>query len=478
MRIEANKMSKSRFTKSTFFLTSLTLLFSLAVGIMLNDSAHAQSVSAPNKVAADLREKVKKSQPADRVSVLIQSSSSWTNNLDAATADSGGSVTRSYSNFNTRAVSLPAGAVEALAARSDVRFVSLDADLKAQGHISSTTGADAVRAQQDSTGASYTLDGTGIGIAILDSGIDSTHVSFKDASNQSRIVVSVDFTGENRTDDPYGHGTHVASAAAGNDTVSQGAYVGTAPNANIINLRVLNSQGMGTVSGLLGALDWVMSNRASYNIRVVNMSLGTTATASYLDDPLCQAVRQLVNAGVVVVAAAGNEGKNASGQKVYGQIHSPGIEPSAITVGASNTYGSDTRVDDTVTTYSSRGPTRSYRTDSSGVKHYDNLLKPDLVAPGNKILDAEAAGNYLVSTYPYLDGGISGAAAREQMYLNGTSMSCPIVSGTAALMFQANPTLTPNLVKALMMYSAQQLPGFNAFEQGANFFYSPAFAPL
>src|SRR5258708_2131472 len=202
MTIEANKMSKSRNTRSTFFLTSLTLVFSLAVGIMLNDSAHAQSVSAPNKVASDLREKVKKSQPSDRVSVLIQSNSRWTNSLDAAAADSGGSVTRSYSNLNTRAVSLPAGAVEALAARTDVKFVSLDADLKAQGHISSTTGADAIRAQQDSTGASYTLDGTGIGIAILDSGIHPNHASLKDGNNKSRIVVSVNLTGEHRTDHP------------------------------------------------------------------------------------------------------------------------------------------------------------------------------------------------------------------------------------------------------------------------------------
>ena len=116
------------------------------------------------------------------------------------------------------------------------------------------------------------------------------------------------------------------------------------------------------------------------------MSLGTRAVNSYLDDPLCKSVRRLVDAGVVVVAAAGNEGKDANGDKVYGQIHSPGNEPSAITVGASNTFGTDGRSDDTVTTYSSRGPTRSYSTDASGVKHYDNLIKPDLVAPGNKII--------------------------------------------------------------------------------------------
>jgi subtilisin family serine protease len=155
-------------------------------------------------------------------------------------------------------------------------------------------------------------------------------------------------------------------------------------------LRVLNSQGTGTVSAVLGALNWVMSNRSTYNIRVVNMSLGMRAVDSYKNDPVCKAVRSLVDAGVVAIAAAGNSGKNSAGQKVYGQIHSPGNEPSAITVGASNTYGTDARNDDTVTTYSSRGPTRGYWTDTYGTKHYDNLIKPDIVAPGNKLVSAEA----------------------------------------------------------------------------------------
>src|SRR5205085_9866939 len=115
----------------------------------------------------------------------------------------------------------------------------------------------------------------------------------------------------------------------------------------------LNSQGAGTTSAVLAALDWVMTNRAAYNIKVVNMSLGTPAVDSYKNDPVCKAVRRLVDAGVVVVAAAGNNGKNNVGQKLYGQIHSPGDEPSAITVGASNTFGTDGRSDDGVASYSS-----------------------------------------------------------------------------------------------------------------------------
>jgi len=230
---------------------------------------------------------------------------------------------------------------------------------------------------------------------------------------------------------------------------------------------VLNSQGSGSTSGLLSALDWIMSNRATYNIRVVNMSLGAAAVDSYRYDPTCKAVRRLVDSGIVVVAAAGNNGENSSGQKVYGQIHSPGIEPSALTVGASNSFGTDTRSDDTLTSYSSRGPTRGYWTDSNNARHYDNLIKPDIVAPGNKIIAAEAVNNLLVTQHPELDAGVSSVDNRKMMRLSGTSMATPVAAGAAALLLQANPKLTPNMVKAILMYTSQPLAGYNMFEQGS-----------
>src|SRR6185295_7398866 len=134
---------------------------------------------------------------------------------------------------------------------------------------------------------------------------------------------------------------------------------------------------------------------------------------------------------------------------------------------ATNTFGTNDRSDDAVATFSSRGPTRSFTTDDDSARHYDNLVKPDLVAPGNKLIEAEADSNYLVTQTPSLDAGVSGSNNRKMMYLSGTSMATPVAAGTAALMLQANPSLTPNLVKALLTYTAQPLAGYNMLEQGA-----------
>jgi subtilisin family serine protease len=418
-----------------------------------------------DRVSPDLLELARDPEAAGRrVRVIVQERAG----LDALLASTLGSEVKTRGRFDSlgaRVVELPARLVERLSEQKGVRFLSPDRETTGFGHVTRTTGTDDVR---ETAGTNVNgLDGTGIGIAVLDSGIDTGHTSFRDRGNGRRVVYSKDFTGEGRTDDPHGHGTHVASIAAGNGRIANAEYIGVAPNANIINLRVLNSQGMGRVSYILGALDWVYQKRALYNIRVVNLSLGTAAVESYKNDPVCKAVRRLVDAGVVVVAAAGNNGKDAAGQKLYGAIHSPGSEPSAITVGAANTFGTDGRSDDGVASYSSRGPTRGGWTDLLGVRHHDNLAKPDLVAPGNKIIDAAAEDNYLITHHPELDAGVSHADARRMMYLNGTSMATPAVAGAAALMLQANPTLTPNLVKTLLMYTAQQLDGANLLEQGA-----------
>src|SRR2546423_1931658 len=210
-----------------------------------------------------------------------------------------------------------------------------------------------------------------------------------------------------------------------------------------------------------------MTNKPTYNTRVVNMSVGMPAIDSYMNDPLCRAVRRLVDAGVVVVVAAGNNGKDGSGNKLYGRIHSPANEPSAITVGASNTFGTDARLDDRVATFSSRGPTRSFWTDALGVKHYDNLVKPDLVAPGNNLVSAEAKGCLLITSGVARDAVLTTNDLHREMYMSGTSMASPVVAGAAAKLLHAHPSPTPNKVKKLLMYTAQPPPRLHTFRPGA-----------
>jgi serine protease AprX len=294
----------------------------------------------------------------------------------------------------------------------------------------------------------------------------------KPAANHPGVVFSKDFTGQGTTADNYGHGTHVATMVAGADTFVSGDYTGIAPGASLLNLRVLDDNGQGSASNIIAAIDWCVTNKATYNIRVINMSLGGVAKNSYLSDPLCLAVRRAYSAGIIVVCAAGNDGKSATGQKYYGGIHTPGIDPSVITVGASNTFDTQGRWDDTVTTFSSRGPTRGYYVDGAGLKHFDNLIKPDLVAPGNKLIGACSTASIpratgLIKKYPSLNPGTTSVAANQLLRMSGSSMSTGVVTGTVALLLQAQPTLTPNLVKAILMYTAQPLAGANNFEQGA-----------
>src|SRR5438270_7360991 len=234
-----------------------------------------------------------------------------------------------------------------------------------------------------------------------------------------------------------------------------------ATGANLTDVRVLNSRGMGTVSNVIAGINWAIQNKAAYNIRVMNLSLGTGITQSYKTDPLCIAVGKAVGAGIVVVVAAGNWGKDAAGNKIFGGILSPANSPRVITVGATNTQQTTKRSDDVVTTYSSRGPTL-----------VDGLAKPDLVAPGNRTGSAETADTAPSTNYSYStsnQGGLIGSVLSGStttntpqpngwyQVLSGTSFAAPAVSGTVALILEANPSLTPSMVKAVLMRTAQRL---------------------
>src|ERR671912_2684151 len=179
--------------------------------------------------------------------------------------------------------------------------------------------------------------GRGIGVAVIDSGV-TNHKALK-----NRVIASVDFTGNNATGDPYGHGTHVAGIIGSDDDPQ---YAGVAPGSHIVSLRALGADGSGDTSDVIAAIDWAIENRARYGLRIINLSLGHPVFESYRDDPLCQAVQRAVDAGMVVVAAAGNFGKTADGRPVVGGIISPANSPAALTVGAVNARGTAQRSDD------------------------------------------------------------------------------------------------------------------------------------
>jgi serine protease AprX len=297
------------------------------------------------------------------------------------------------------------------------------------------------------------VTGMGIGVAVIDSGI-AAHSALA-----NKVVTSVSMLSDDAsTDDAFGHGTHVAGIIAGAASpavpVTKLYTGGIAPGAQLVNIRVLRADGSGLTSDVVAGIDWAIEHRTAYNIRVINLSLGHSVTEPCATDPLCEAVARASIAGIVVVAAAGNNGMTPDGHMILGGITSPGNSPFAITVGAVNTAGTVNRNDDTITTYSSRGPSK-----------YDFTMKPDVAAPGNKIVSLEAAGSYLVTNYPSLHRAGSGSNA--YMQLSGTSMATPMVSGAIALLLQGTPSLSAAQVKLALQMGATYMPDAGLVGAGA-----------
>jgi serine protease AprX len=318
--------------------------------------------------------------------------------------------------------------------------------------------------------SSYSVTGRGIGVAVIDSGVTTWHDDLYRSATGSlsrRVVHFKDFTREvspnlwfnDLASDDYGHGTHVAGIIAGSGYASGGRRMGIAPGARLLGLKVLDGQGNGYVSDVIAAIDYAISVKSTYNVRVINLSVASGVFESYWNDPLTLAAKRATDAGIVVVAASGNLGLDATGRTQWGAVTSPGNAPWVLTVGASSHQGTARRSDDIVATFSSHGPT-----------WLDFAAKPDIVAPGVGIESLSDPRSTLYGLLkPYLLNGTLSVGYKPYLSLSGTSMATPVVAGTVALMLEANPNLTPNAVKAILQYTAESRSGESVLAQGAGF---------
>lgn len=281
------------------------------------------------------------------------------------------------------------------------------------------------------------LDGSGVTIAILDTGIHP-HRDLIEPNN--RIIGFFDaFSGQETAPfDDNGHGTHCAGCAAGNGVSSNNKFRGPAHKANIVGVRVLKNipdptdpRAGGPNTVILKGIEWCIRNKQRFGIKVMSLSLGVEAVQSAENDELCRGLKQATLAGITVVVAAGNSGRSGSQT-----IESPGIEPSVITVGATDDHNTVGKTDDNIAVFSSKGPT------------IDGETKPDIVAPGNNIISLRSPGSRIDS--------ILHEDRIDENYFSssGTSMATPIVAGIVALLYQKSPRSKPKEIKEALREGA------------------------
>jgi serine protease AprX len=275
----------------------------------------------------------------------------------------------------------------------------------------------------------YGYTGTGIGVAVIDTGINAT------GDLTGKVVHSEDFSGEGDGVDRYGHGTFIGGLIAGSGAASAGGVRGVAPNANLISLKIAGKDGSADITQVMAALQWAVSFKETYNIRVINLSLGTDSTQDYRIDPLNYAVEKAWQAGIVVVVSASNRGPNP------GTITKPADDPYVVTVGAIRDNTTTRTSDDTVADFSGAGPTAS-----------NGLAKPDIAAPGGSVISTRVPGSTVDTQNP------SARVGTAYFKGSGTSFASAITAGSAALVLDRNDALSPDQVKSRLVDHARPGP--------------------
>ncbi|HEX3327412.1 MAG TPA: S8 family serine peptidase [Actinomycetota bacterium] len=381
-----------------------------------------------------------------------------------AVTTGGGSVQRSISIIHGFTAKVPVSSIPALRQQSGVFSVDRDGPV----HLNSTTdGYDAstdvgsmrqtirtIRAGQFFK-AGFT--GQGVGVALLDTGVVPVDgLTSTNSDGSAKVTHGPDLSLDNNAPgmqylDGFGHGTHMAGIIAGkddgvssNDYTKSSSFVGIAPDAHLINVKVGASNGVVDVSQVLAGINWVAEHKDDngLNIRVLNLSFGTDSKQSYTIDPLAYAAEVAWRRfGLVVVASAGNSQFGTSA------LNDPATDPYVLAVGAADTQGTGGVGDDEVSDFSARG---------------NGIRNPDLVAPGRSIVSLRDPGSYIDTNF-----GSTGEVGTRFFRGSGTSEAAAVTSGAAALLLSQRPDLTPDQVKAILTSSAQALPGADALAQGS-----------
>jgi subtilase family protein len=392
------------------------------------------------------------------VSVLVRKVSAADVRPERAVERIGGRLVRPLGIIDGFVAKIPQDALASLQSSAGVRSVSLDRVVRPMHAVDGFDGATDAGSMYNTTKIVKAHDlwrngitGEGVDVALIDSGV----VPVNGLRTRGKVINGPDLSFESQSEDlryldTYGHGTHMAGiiAGRGDQATATGAYthhdyfVGVAPDARIVNVKVAESSGATDVSQVIAAIDWVVQNRAAngLNIRVLNISFGTDSTQPYTDDPLAYAAEVAWRKGIVVVVAAGNGGSTGS------SLSDPASDPYLLSVGADDPHGTANVDDDTIPAWSSRG---------------DGQRNPSLVAPGRSIVSLRDPGSNIDVNHP--EGRVNASLFRG----SGTSQAAAVVSGAAALLLEQRPELTPDQVKDLLTSTATPIPGADETAQGA-----------
>ncbi len=423
-------------------LLSVVAMRPLAGPAPAQDSAVAGGLPVTPKLAA-----LAQSDPGRSVDVIVRLDPGTT----AETARSfvrtaGGHPGESIGLINAFSARLDARDAQRLASQPGVLAVSLNGTTKPQSLGFKPNALETSYNQSVNTPQVWNhATGKGVGVAVIDTGIAGGLADFRRGDGSGSRVVASAVTNPDATtaEDTYGHGTHVAgllagdSSARGSDDPLRGRYAGTAPDASLISIKASDDHGDASVLDVIYGIEFAVEHKDEFNIRVLNLSLESTVAESYRTDPLDAAVEAAWFQGIVVVTAAGNRGSDSDAVD-----YAPGNDPYAISVGAVDDQGTKQTKDDLRADWSSRGTTQ------------DGYAKPDLYAPGARMVSNLAPGSDFTSMCPDCVSGDG-----QYIRAGGTSMSAPVVAGIVATILEEHPSWTPDQVKGALANNLRSLPG-------------------